>query len=313
VLSVSLLQNFGFETPSFGGGYQYNPAGASWTFLNNSGISGNGGGFTSGNPNAPEGVQVAFLQGAGSIISQTMVLAGGSYQVVFSAAQRANYPQAAQTFNVTLDGQVIGTFAPPESAVNYVDYTTTAFTVTNGNHTLAFVGTDINGSVDTIFIDDVGVVAQLRLGISSGGFSTNGGFQITVNGQIGQAYTLQASTNLVNWVSILNFTCTNSPMYVVDTQAKNYSRRFYRLVQGTLSIPVSPIVLGFGLPPLWTTNGLSLMLQGPVGSNYVIQASTNLFTWLPITNFMNANPPLYFYDLQAKNYKQRFYRAVTVP
>ena len=191
VLTVTVVQNFGFETPSLGGGYQYNPTGAAWTFLNGSGISGNGSGFTSGNPNAPEGVQVAFLQGAGSSISQTLTMAGGTYQVVFSAAQRANYPQAGQTFNVTWDGQVIGTFAPPESATNYLDYTTSAFSVTNGNHTLAFVGTDLNGGGDTIFLDNVRVVAPMQLGVSSPNLSGNGAFQLSVTGQIGQAYTLR--------------------------------------------------------------------------------------------------------------------------
>ena len=51
--------------------------GALWTFLGNSGISGNNSGFTSGTPNAPQGVQCAFLQGAGSSISQTLSFAGG--------------------------------------------------------------------------------------------------------------------------------------------------------------------------------------------------------------------------------------------
>jgi hypothetical protein len=55
------------------------------------------------------------------------------------------------------------------------------------------------------------------------------------------------------------------------------------------------------------------MLQGPIGSNCLIQAATDLLIWLPITNFVNANSPLYFNDPQAGNYKQRFYRAVTMP
>jgi hypothetical protein len=163
-------------------------------------------------------------------------------------------------------------------------------------------------------LDDITVsaISAPPLLLSSAGFSTNGGFQIAVYGQIGQVYTLQASTNLVNWVSILNFTCTNLPTYVVDATAKNYKQRFYRVAQGNL-IPSGPIVLGFGLPQPWTTNGLSLILQGPMGSNYLIQASTDLLIWLPITNFLNANSPLYFNDPQAGNYKQRFYRAVLTP
>jgi uncharacterized repeat protein (TIGR03803 family) len=151
---------------------------------------------------------------------------------------------------------------------------------------------------------------SIALRLSSTGLTTNGGFQLSVYGQIGQAYTLQASTNLVNWVSILGFTCTNSPMYVVDPAARNFSHRFYRVAQGTLLIPASPVVVGFGLPHPWTTNGLALMLQGPVGSNYMVQASTNLLTWLPITNFVSTNSPFYFSDPLATNYSRRFYRAI---
>jgi YD repeat-containing protein len=65
----------GFETPNVGSGtfgaFQYAPAGTPWTFTGGAGISGNGSGFTSGNPNAPEGAQVGFLQGTNSF-SQTV-------------------------------------------------------------------------------------------------------------------------------------------------------------------------------------------------------------------------------------------------
>src|SRR5439155_6514532 len=63
--SVGTLLNTGFETPSIGSGnYQYNPTGGSWTFSsggsNFCGLVANGSGFN--NPNAPEGVQAAFVQ-----------------------------------------------------------------------------------------------------------------------------------------------------------------------------------------------------------------------------------------------------------
>jgi hypothetical protein len=100
-------------------------------------------------------------------------------------------------------------------------------------------------------------------------------------------------------------------MYLVDPAAKSFSHRYYRVAQGTLLVTVSPIVLGFGSPHPWTTNGLALMLQGPIGSNYVIQSSKDLSIWLSITNFVTTNSPYYFNDPLATNYNQRFYRAVT--
>jgi hypothetical protein len=72
-----------------------------------------------------------------------------------------------------------------------------------------------------------------------------------------------------------------------------------------------PPVLGFSEAQPLTASGLHLMLQGSVGTNYVIQASTNLVNWTPITNFDLTNSPFYFTDPGATNYKQRFYRATT--
>jgi len=70
--------------------------------------------------------------------------------------------------------------------------------------------------------------------------------------------------------------------------------------------------LGLGSAQPLTTNGLSLMLHGYIGSNYVIEASTDLLNWVPVTNFAIINSPFYFTDPTATNYQWRFYRA-TMP
>ena len=64
-------------------------------------------------------------------------------------------------------------------------------------------------------------------------------------------------------------------------------------------------MLGFG-SPRWATGSLDLMLVGPVGSNYEIDASTDLFNWLRVTSFASTNSPSYFSDPAASSYKQRF-------
>ena len=158
----ALVPNFGFETPNVGT-YQFNPPGASWSFTaqsgaNGSGIAANNSAFTSANPVAPQGVQVAFLQGI-STVSQTMTgfTPGSNYVVTFSAAQRNYQQNGGQTWNVTLDGNVIGTFAPARAATDYLDYSTN-FTASAVSHTLAFVSTDLNGGDNTVFIDNVRIV-----------------------------------------------------------------------------------------------------------------------------------------------------------
>jgi hypothetical protein len=68
-------------------------------------------------------------------------------------------------------------------------------------------------------------------------------------------------------------------------------------------------VLGTGTAPPLTTNGFNLMLQGPIGSNYVIQASGDLFNWQAFTNFSSTSWLTFFKDPAATNYPYRFYRV----
>ena len=158
--AAGLLQG-GFETPNVGtgsfGAFQYNPSGSAWTFSGSAGVAGNGSGFTGGNPDAPDGSQVAFLQATGSF-SQTVNLAAGTYSLSFLAAQRANFQAGAQTFQVLVDGAVVGTFTPADTA--YSALTTDAFTVAAGAHTIQFVGLNPQGGDNTAFVDNVQLLAR---------------------------------------------------------------------------------------------------------------------------------------------------------
>jgi hypothetical protein len=123
-----------------------------WLFTGTAGISSNGSGFTAGNPNAPDGNQVAFLQGA-STMSQAVSLNAGTYNLSFLAAQRAGQSHY-QEIEVLVDGTQIGTVIPNSTA--YGLYETSSFTVTVGGlHTVQFVGLNPLGGDNTAFIDDV--------------------------------------------------------------------------------------------------------------------------------------------------------------
>jgi hypothetical protein len=140
------------------GTYQYNPIGASWVFVGGSGLSANGSGFTSGNPGAPEGAQVAFLQTTGSF-SQAFNWSAGSCTITFAAAKRGNNG-GANDFQVLVDSTVVGTFCP--TSTSYSDFSTTPVAVTAGAHTLKFVGLNSAGGDNTAFIDNA------RITISNG-------------------------------------------------------------------------------------------------------------------------------------------------
>lgn len=70
----------------------------------------------------------------------------------------------------------------------------------------------------------------------------------------------------------------------------------------------APPVLSLGSAQPWSANGLNLVVQQPVGSNAVIQTSTDLVNWQVLTNFTSAAWLTYFTDSTATNFLYQFYR-----
>ncbi|MES2459312.1 MAG: hypothetical protein V4671_01925, partial [Armatimonadota bacterium] len=151
------LTNAGFETPALGNGnFQYSPnaAGAGWNFEGGTGISANASGLTGGNPSAPEGQQVGFLQGRTTFFQSITVGSLGAVRVSFKAAQRQGYGQ--EMVQILLDGSVLGTYTPSSSS--YASIVTPNFGVRPGTHVLTFFGMNRQGDDCTVFIDDVQVI-----------------------------------------------------------------------------------------------------------------------------------------------------------
>ena len=152
------LNDAGFELPAIAvGAFRYDPTGSPWTFTGNAGVAENASAFTLGNPPAPQGSQVVFLQNSGSV-RQAVTFAAGTYAISFSAAQRGN-GGGAQTFQVLLDGKDIGSFNSL-TGTDFTTLTTSSFTVTAGTHVLTIQGTDLNGGDNTAFIDQISVTQQ---------------------------------------------------------------------------------------------------------------------------------------------------------
>jgi hypothetical protein len=64
------------------------------------------------------------------------------------------------------------------------------------------------------------------------GVFTNGTFRVQVSATANNAYILQASTNLAQWVALSTNTPAATPFYLNDPNATNFSQRFYRVLQG---------------------------------------------------------------------------------
>ena len=93
--------------------------------------------------------------------------------MTFKAAQRGNFNQGGQDFDVYLDSTLLATFRPASSS--YSTLSTPAFTTTTGSHTLKFQGRDSSGGDNTALIDAVTITG-------TGTVADTGTVTITVNG-----------------------------------------------------------------------------------------------------------------------------------
>ena len=182
----SSINDGSFEWPEMpglaGSAYQYAPNGSPWQFSTGAGVGANGSAFTAGNPSAPEGIQVAFLQGNGNMI-QTIDMNAGVYSLSFEAAQRGAANKYSQEIQVLVDGSPVGTVTPVNT--DYTSYRTSIFSLTAGLHTVEFAGLNPQGGDNTAFVDDVTINAASS-SINDGNFEmpalAAGTFQYTPGG-----------------------------------------------------------------------------------------------------------------------------------
>lgn len=136
VSGVPAVAGGGFEAPEIGAGYAYRPTGSPAAFAGNSGVAGNGSAW--GFAAAPEGDQVAFLQGGEVPASIALTVAGltpgASYKVGLRISARPGYSGIPVT--LSLNGAALGTFSPPTTS--FIAATSAAFTAAASSGTLIF-------------------------------------------------------------------------------------------------------------------------------------------------------------------------------
>lgn len=178
------LPSGNFEAPTLPSspGFAYNPSGSNWTFVGGAGYSRNNSGFTSANPNAPQGNQVLFLQGTGRV-SQALDLVAGYYTFNLKAAQRGNHQASSQTFELRVDGVTVLSISPANTL--YQSFTSSSVLLSSGAHDIELVGINPNGGDNTAFVDQFESTRLTDLPIS--GFetpviTTGSGFQYSPSG-----------------------------------------------------------------------------------------------------------------------------------
>ena len=131
----------------------------------------------------------------------------------------------------------------------------------------------------------------------------------------GDALTAELVTNVIH--GTLNLSTNGGFTY---TPASNYigSDSFtYRPRDGATTGNVATVTItvlrntpvSFS-PGMMTPGGFQLQLSGPPASTYIIQASTNLRDWTPISTNSGLTGGVVFTDTDAANFSQRFYRAL---
>jgi hypothetical protein len=105
---------------------------------------------------------------------------------------------------------------------------------TSGNVMLGFMDTfaSIANPAEEAFVlfDNVRVEdLDNRIRFLSAALDQSGRPQFSFSAAPGQSYDIQGSTNLVDWQTISTVTASNAPIFFIEPQLANYSRRFYRV------------------------------------------------------------------------------------
>ena len=135
----------------------------------------------------------------------------------------------------------------------------------------------------------------------------NGVFSFTLSGQAG-TYVIQWSSDLLHWTSFSTNTIPpGGSVQIIDPNAAS-AVKIYRAVPYIVAgVPPLPQLSGFQM----SRGVFSFVLNGPVGSNYVIQTSTDLVHWTPFsTNTISPDGAGVIVDLNPAA-PQKFYRAAS--
>jgi hypothetical protein len=63
----------------------------------------------------------------------------------------------------------------------------------------------------------------------------------------------------------------------------------------------------------FTNGGFQLQVAGTPGKTYVLEGSTNLVNWIPVSTNTPVSSPFSMADPGAANFRYRFYHAVQLP
>lgn len=230
------------------------------------------------------------IANAGSL--QVMILpsgaanAGAQWQVDSGAWQTnggivAGLSVGAHTLSFN---PVFGWFAPSSQTVAITNSQTT---LSAGNYVLRM------GSLQATILPSAVITAGAKWQVDGGTFQASGA---TLSG-------LPAGSHTVSFNTVLGWnTPANQVVTVFNTMTTTATTTYSQYLPNNQPQLAATIMDG---------GGFQFVLRGLVGSNYVIQASSDLVGWAAIlTNTMPAGGSMIITDWNATNITRRFYRAL---
>lgn len=136
---------------------------------------------------------------------------------------------------------------------------------------------------------------------------TSGVANLTTNGLLGGILLDLAPASIL---TIKNLNSTNAGDYSVISY-NNIGAITNTVSLIVLSTTVTNIINMVASESSVTTAGFHLQLTTPVGSNVVVEASSDLQNWTPIYTNLDSTGSISFMDGSATNYPARYYRART--
>jgi hypothetical protein len=198
--------------------------------------------------------------------------------------------------NITVDNALYGT------VVLYAYYAATNGALVFANPVVVYsnpIGTSLNGIV---------------LEPASATLSVGDTLSVDVWGQ----YTNGATSLLYLSPGQMSYFSSNPSVATVDTNgtitvnsfgSATISGSYNGLTAQTVVSTTPPSTRNFYGAPV-TNGGFQLSFIETIGTTNIIQASTDLITWVPIATLYNSNGFIQYQDTDSANFSERFYRIV---
>jgi hypothetical protein len=147
--------------------------------------------------------------------------------------------------------------------------------------------------------------------INNGGSTLLGGgsFRFIIAGANGQSFAVQASTNLIDWNTLLIDTMQTTSFVFDDLEPATYPHKFYRVLPLEILIAVPSLRVEV-VPP--DVSGFAVRVVGPGAQPFTLEASTNLTEWTPLGSALLRGNSFEFIDTESQTAPSRFYRAVPI-